>query len=108
MTLDEGPGTNEFKQFYWLKAFKLGPRPFNEGPRPKSGKLRLNLNGTCSGGKINWFRPKKNAERRAPDLENQESSLGPKYSPTQGFNLLQMSPNWFLGNWTLDPPLKWA
>jgi hypothetical protein len=24
------------------------------------------------------------------------------------FNLLQMSPNWFLGNWTLDPGLKWA
>ncbi len=29
-------------------------------------------------------------------------------SPTQGFNLLQISPNWFLGNWTPDPCLKWA
>ncbi len=45
---------------------------------------------------------------RAPDLENQESGQGPRYSPTQGFNLLQISPNWFLGNWTLDPRLKWA
>jgi hypothetical protein len=34
---------------------------------------------------------------------------GPRYSsPTQGFNLLQISPNWFLGDWTLDPHLKWA
>jgi hypothetical protein len=32
----------------------------------------------------------------------------PRYSTTQGFNLLQISPNWFLGNWTLDPHLKWA
>jgi hypothetical protein len=29
---------------------------------------------------------------------------GPRY----GFNLLQISPNWFLGNWTLDLRLKWA
>jgi hypothetical protein len=37
------------------------------------------------------------------DLENQESGYGPRYNRTQGFNLLQMSPNWFLGN-----RLKWA
>jgi hypothetical protein len=52
--------------------------------------------------------PKNNAKRRAPDLENQESGWGPRYTLTQGFNLLQMSPYWFLGNWTLDPCLKWA
>jgi len=51
----------------------LVPRPLDEGPRPKSGKLRTNLHGTCFGGKINWFGPKNSAERRAPDLENQES-----------------------------------
>jgi hypothetical protein len=33
---------------------------------------------------------------------------GPRYSPTQGFNLLQISRNWFPGNWILDPRLKWA
>jgi hypothetical protein len=55
----QGPGTNEFKQFYWLKAFKLVPRPLDEGPRPKIGKLRLNLHDTSFGGKINWFRLKK-------------------------------------------------
>jgi hypothetical protein len=26
----------------------------------------------------------------------------------KGFNLLHMSPNGFLGNWTLNFPLKWA
>jgi hypothetical protein len=51
---------------------------------------------------------KNSAKRRAPDLENQESGYGPRYSLTQGLNLLQISPNWFLGNWTLDPSLKWA
>jgi hypothetical protein len=52
---------------------------------------------------------KNSAERRAPNLENQESGKGPRYSPTQGFNLLQISPNWFLGNWTLDDTrLKWG
>jgi len=28
---------------------------------------------------------KNSAKKRAPDLENQESSYGPRYSPTQGF-----------------------
>jgi hypothetical protein len=27
---------------------------------------------------------------------------------TQGFKLLHMSPNWVLGNWTLDPRVRWA
>jgi hypothetical protein len=47
-------------------------RPLDEGPRPKSGKLKLNLHGTCFGGKINWFKPKNSSKRRALDLENQE------------------------------------
>jgi hypothetical protein len=69
----QGPGTNEFKQSYWSKALNWSPRPLDKGPRPKSGKLRLNLHGTGSGGKINWFGPNNSAKRRAPDLENQES-----------------------------------
>ncbi len=75
----------------------------DKGPRPKSGKLRQNLHGTCFGGKIIWFGPKNSAQKRSPDLENQESGQGPRYSPHQGFNLLQFGPNWFLGNWTLHP-----
>jgi len=56
-----------------VESFKLIPRPLDEVSKPKSGKLRLNLHGTCFGGKINWFGPKNSAKRRAPDLENQES-----------------------------------
>ncbi len=36
---------------------------------------------------------KKRAQRRAHDLENQDANQ----APTQGFDLLQMNPNWFLG-----------
>jgi hypothetical protein len=62
-----------------VESFKLVPRPLDEDPRPKSGKLRLNLNGTCCfGGKINGFGPNDSAKRLAPDLENQESGLGIK------------------------------
>ncbi len=69
----QGPGTNEFKQSYWSKASKLVPRPSDEGARPKSGKLRLNLHGTSFGGKINSLGPKNSAKKRALALENQES-----------------------------------
>jgi hypothetical protein len=108
--LDQGPRSRDqwIQAILLVESFKLVPRPLDEGPRPKSGKLRLNLHGICFGGKINWFGPKNSAKRRAPDLENQESGWGLRCSPTQGFNLCQVSPNWFLGNWTLDPCLKWA
>jgi len=102
-----GPATNGFKQSYWSKALNWS-QGFDEGRKPKSGKLRLNLHGTCFGWKISWFSTKNSAKRRAPDLENQESGYGPRYGPTQGSDLLKISRNWFLGNWTLDPPLKWA
>ncbi len=71
----QGPGTNEFKQSYWLKALNWSPRPFNEGPRPKIGKL--------SEAKPTWHlfwrdnqlvcTKKQSAKTRAHDLENQES-----------------------------------
>jgi hypothetical protein len=38
-----------------VESLKLVPRPLDEGPRPKNGKLRLNLRGTYFGGKINWL-----------------------------------------------------
>jgi hypothetical protein len=53
---------------------------------------------------INLFKPKERVQRRAHDLENQDAhEAPPRHGPTQGFNLLQISPNWFLGIWTLDP-----
>jgi hypothetical protein len=39
-------GTAEFKECYWSKASNWSQaRPLDEDPRPKSGKLRLNLHG---------------------------------------------------------------
>jgi hypothetical protein len=75
MTLDEGPRSRDqwIQAILLVESFKLVPRPLDEGPRPKSDKLRLNLHGTCFGGKINWLGPKNSPKKRAPDLENQES-----------------------------------
>jgi urease accessory protein UreE len=39
----------------------------------------------------------KELKRRAHDLGNQHASYGPRHGSTQEFNLLQVSPNWFLG-----------
>jgi hypothetical protein len=47
-------------------------------------------------------------KRRAHDLKNQDARVGSPHSPTQGFNLLQMSPNWFLGILDTGPYKKWA
>jgi hypothetical protein len=44
-------------------------------------------------GKSIGFNPKKKLKRKAHDLKNQDASWGPRQGPTQGFNLLQMSPN---------------
>jgi hypothetical protein len=74
-TLDEGPMSRDqwIQTILLVESFKLVPRPLDEGPIPKSGKLRLNLHGTCFEGKINWFSRKQSAKRRAPHLKNQES-----------------------------------
>jgi hypothetical protein len=62
----QGSGTNEFKQSYWSKALNWSQgRPLDEGPRPKSDKLRLNLHGTCFEGKINWFGPKNSVKKKS-------------------------------------------
>jgi hypothetical protein len=52
-----------------VESFKFVPRLLDDGPRPKSGKLRLNLHGTCLDGKL-----KNSAKRRAPVLEKEKSS----------------------------------
>jgi hypothetical protein len=72
----QGPRTNEFKQFHWWKALNWSPRLLDEGPRPKSGKLRLNLHGTCFGGKINWFRPNQFASNQSK-LVHRKLDVGP-------------------------------
>jgi hypothetical protein len=79
-----------------VKSFNLVPRPLDEGPKPKSGKLRLNLHGTCFGGKSIGCAKK----RFEPRIR-----LGTK---VQSNSRIQFASYQFLGNWTLDPRLKWA
>jgi len=58
---------------------------------------------------MNWFGAKRVLKGELSPFGEPRIGLGTKvYSPTQGFNLLQIRPNWFLGNWTLGPCLKWA
>jgi hypothetical protein len=57
---------------YWSKASNWSQGLKDKDPRPKSGKLKVNLHGTYFRGKINWLK-ETSAKRRAPDLENQES-----------------------------------
>jgi hypothetical protein len=61
VTLDKGPRSRDqwIQAILLVESFKLVPRSLDEGTRPKGGKLRLTLHGTCFGGKINWFGPKK-------------------------------------------------
>ncbi len=54
-------------------------------------------------GKSISLNPEKELNWRAHDLKDKGASHGPRQDPTQGFNLLQMSPNWFLGIWTRSP-----
>jgi hypothetical protein len=81
----------------------LDPWHLDEGPISKSNKLRLNLHGTILEGKsIGLNPPKKNTlKKRAHDLKNQDASQ--VRCLIKDSILLQMSPNWFLRIWTLDP-----
>jgi hypothetical protein len=44
------------------ESHKLDPTPLDEGPRPKSGKSRLNLNSTVSEGKSTVLKRKEKKE----------------------------------------------
>jgi hypothetical protein len=51
--LDEHPRSRvqSNRAILLVESHKLDPRPLDEGPRPKSGKLMLNLHGTILEGK---------------------------------------------------------
>jgi hypothetical protein len=55
-----------------VENHKLDPSALDEGPKAKSGKLRLNLLDASFGGKIDWFGPKKRSNKRVHDLKNQD------------------------------------
>jgi hypothetical protein len=73
MNQNKNEDTHTIQAILLVKNFKFVPSLLNKGPRPKSGKSRLNLHAICFGRKINWLRPKSSVERRTFDLENQES-----------------------------------
>jgi hypothetical protein len=52
-TLDKVPRSRDkwLQAILLVKGIKLVPRPLDKGPRPNSGKLTLNLHGTCFRGK---------------------------------------------------------
>ncbi len=81
------------------ESHKLDPWPLDEDSTSKGGKSRLNLNGLKS---IGW-NPKEELRRELMIWRAKLHTRVWGQGPTQGFNLLQMSPNWFLGVWTLDP-----
>jgi hypothetical protein len=89
----------------------LVPRPLDEGPRPKkSGKIEAKpymapvLKGKSIGSDQ---RTVLKGELPIWRTKNQARDQG-RVQLKEGFNLVQISPNWFLGNWILDPLLKWA
>jgi hypothetical protein len=56
----QGPGPlNSIQVILLVESFKLVPRLLDEGPSPKSGKLRVNVHGTCFGGKVKLVWTKK-------------------------------------------------
>jgi hypothetical protein len=79
-TLDKGPRSEDqwIQAILVVESFKLVPRPLHEGPRAKSGKLSLNLHGTCSGGKMNWFGPKKQCQKESSWFGEPRIKLGTK------------------------------
>jgi hypothetical protein len=56
----------------------LDPQSLDEDPRPKSGKSRLNLDGTILKGKSIGSNPPKKLKRRAHDLKTYEASSSPR------------------------------
>jgi hypothetical protein len=55
-TLDEGPRSDKIEQSYWMRTINWS---LDEGPRPKTGKSRLNLHGTILEGKSIGLNQKK-------------------------------------------------
>jgi len=94
----------QWKQAILLdESYKLNTRPLDEGSRSKKWQIEANSIWHHFGRKINRLKSKINEIKgRAHDLKKMQARVQGS-SPTQGFNLLQMSPNLDPG-----PHLKWA
>jgi hypothetical protein len=86
------------------ESHKLNPWwwPLDEGPRPKSGKSRLNLHDTNLEGKSIGLDPKRKSSKGELMWTKMQARVQCKVQ-LNGSILLQMSPNCFLEIWTLDP-----
>jgi hypothetical protein len=69
----QGLGSKGNRAILLAESHKLDPLPLDECPRPKSGKLRLNLHGTILEGTSIGSSPKKTS-RRVHYLENPNAS----------------------------------
>jgi hypothetical protein len=111
-TLDEGPRSRDqwiHQAILLIESIKLVPRPFRWGSKTKKWQMEAKPTRHLLWRENPLVWTKKPCKRRASQLENQESGYGPRYSsPTQGFNLLQIIPNWFQGSCRVEPHLKLA
>jgi hypothetical protein len=88
-----------------MRSHKLNPWwwPLDEGPRPKSGKSRLNLHRHKFGGKFDCFRPKKKELQRRSSWQPR-CKLGSNARSNSRIQFcFKRAPNCFRGIWTLDP-----
>jgi len=70
----QGSGSNEINQTYWMRAMNWTHGLLDEGPRPKSQILSLNLDGIILERKLIGPNPKKKLKRRACESKNQDAS----------------------------------
>jgi len=112
ITLDKGLDKGSRSRDQWIQAillvesFKLVPKAFRWESKTKKvtnwglktyiapvleGKSIGSNQKTVLKGESSWFGEPKNQARHPGTLQLKDSIL------------LHMSPNWFLGNWTLDP-----
>jgi hypothetical protein len=106
--LDQGRRSRDqwIQAILLVESFKLVPRTLDEGPRPKSGILGLNLHGTCFGGKINWFRTKKTVLKESSRFGESRIRLATKVYPNSRIQFASNESK--LVPRKLDPRLKWA
>ncbi len=109
-TLDEGLRlTVQWNRAILLaESHKLYPQPWDEGPRPKSSKLRLNLHGTILNRKSIDFRSKKRKKRSKESswFGEPRCKLGVHQGRVQPKDWIcfKRSPNWFPRNLNPGPP----
>ncbi len=108
-TLDEGLkfSVQWNRTILLAESHKLDPWPFDEGPRPKSGKLRLNLHGTIlEGNSISsgWKREFKGEIMIGRTKMQARSKAGSNLRIQFASNKSKLVPR----NFDLGPYLKWV